>query len=178
VDRLMQELVIVTWCDVCRGRDEDPSKAELTLKVTVDGTAYGLDLCNAHKGDQVALADLAAFLEQYAIKGGDSPGPRPKTAEAVGELKPFKCPACERRYTVRGSLAAHARQDHNRPISALERDAGLVPKARAETPTLTCEICGTTARAAQGLAAHKRAAHGILGKAARERQAAQNRLVG
>lgn len=171
----MQELVIVVWCDVCRGREESPSKAERTLKLTVDGTAYGLDLCEAHQAEQVALKDLATFLEQYATQGADSAGPRPKTAEAVGEFKPYKCPVCERRYLRRNSLAAHTRLDHNRPLSVLEAEAGLT--ARPTSTTLTCEVCGATAKAAQGLAAHKRAQHGIPGKIVREAQAAELRAA-
>lgn len=161
----MQELVIVSWCDVCRTNGETQSKAVLALKLTVDGITYGLDLCDTHQAERVALDDLTAFLEQYAIKDPNSINPRARAVQAMDEERPYQCPICVRTYLHRNSLAQHTRTAHGRVLSALEE--GTV------TPVLRCELCGATAKAAQGLAAHKRSTHGIPGKAAREAQARQ-----
>jgi uncharacterized C2H2 Zn-finger protein len=78
---------------------------------------------------------------------------------ATGERLP--CPICGSTFKNAGSLSAHTRGQHGKPLGELQG------KAEPASAPLSCPVCGDAFRYPQGLGRHVRARHGLTIQEAR-----------
>jgi len=113
---------------------------------------------------------VAAMIEEFGIDPKFAElGATPAVDQEEATKKPHKCPRCEKRYTARTSLSNHCRENHGTTLRELEKqDSGEQHRTYYEPRVCLIrkpdgEICNEECASPQGLGAHQRAKHGIVG---------------
>jgi hypothetical protein len=153
-----REVVITTWCDVCLNRDQLRTDATGSESIGWGSASRRLDLCANHL-EQIGTT-LAELVSYGTEPDAETPTPaRPSKGRNGGRVQ---CPACPSSPANRKALADHARRVHNLTLTELERGHPVNQPEGSEGGFL-CDRCTFVAAAPQGLGAHRRAAHGIVG---------------
>lgn len=163
---------VVTWCDRHMARDETVPGRPVTL--SIDGTRpMAIDLCEPCAKEllepiESLLADVGRAVELPRAKRG--PG-RPSMSGLPASDVVVACPLCaeEKRTTtmLRASMRSHMQSEHDTTLAAVEAKRG---EALDGTPLpFSCTVCSPAERfgTPQGLGAHQRARHGIVGASAK-----------
>jgi hypothetical protein len=155
-----REVIVRTWCDVCLDNDQETDATELAplLLPEVGGTKPRVvALCEVHlKEVYQPLVDVLRDHGQIVDEEGNPSGPRGKYGKAKpGDPGSWNCPAegCEHVSPNRAAISSHVRNMHNTTLAVLLGQA---------TP-YECPECGLKSARPQGLAAHRRTVHGIVG---------------
>ena len=170
---------IVTLCDAHMANDEETEGAPWVVSLTGPGekpVTWEVDLCDQ---DGKTLRDLATMLDAV---GRVTEGPRRKVAtaarraartaaqahaaprarpeahspvEAPHTAEGWPCPVegCGKVPRTRNGLASHLRGMH---------DGLTIAAATGQPERFVCPECGFRSARAQGLGAHRRAAHGVV----------------
>jgi hypothetical protein len=167
---------IVTLCDAHQANDEEAAGTpwEVTLRGPglTKGATWEIDLCEQ---DGKTLTDLAVMLDAVGRRtAGKAPataartttGPRAHTARTGtprGHEVPTNpdgsatcpVPGCGKVPSSRSALASHLRSNH---------DNMTLAEAYGWPMPYECPECGKRSDRPQGLAAHRRQAHGVAGE--------------
>jgi hypothetical protein len=154
---MVREIVQRAWCDLHMLSDERAEMTE-THAVTIDGTAYTLDLCAEH------VADFERFAE--LVRNGSARVPRNGTTTKNGAKGGGKanadvrldgratakdsdhervCIACGHVCTSQGGFKDHVRRVHDSSIAELYGTA--------------CALCGRQCESIQALGVHASRTH-------------------
>lgn len=139
---------IVAYCDKCwaDGERREPSKGQRTLAIAVGDqphpTPKVLDFCEPCLKDIDALGELVAGSVIFPTRAVTT---APSTHSAPSKVRTVPCPVCQVS-TPRASLVSHIWSRHRTDI-------------RPDAPT-ACPDCSETYDSGQGMATHRRVAHG------------------
>lgn len=137
-------LVTLPVCDPCTETNQS-SWANTHTVVIDDGPPLALDLCGKHERP---LLDLRALLEEY----GHNPDSARDSVQLSGDEGDLIDDGSPEDYPV------------FQPAVALPEPAAIEPDDEQEEGfACTVKGCGHVSRNPQGLGAHKRKKHGILG---------------
>jgi uncharacterized protein YbaR (Trm112 family) len=145
----MREIEIKAWCDRCwaDGERREPSAGQWTMAVISGDVAHPsakvLDFCESCAKDVAALAELVALSNTLPSKAAKAPEPQHRSP---AKFRMVPCPVC-RNEVNRSSLVGHVWSQHR-------------TDRRPEMP-LTCPDCRETYDSGQGIATHRRLAHGF-----------------
>lgn len=159
---MAREVIVRTWCDPCLAEDVQEDGVELAplLLPELGGTKPRVvALCEVHRKELYQpLLDLLEEHGQMVDEEGNPSGPRGKYTRAKDVPNPLGCPAegCSHESPNRSALSSHVRNMHDTTLSVLLGE---------ETP-YECPECGLKSARPQGIAAHRRKVHGVLGTSA------------
>lgn len=168
---MAREVILRTWCDICLNEDdlqeEGVELAPLHLPELGGNKRRVLALCEVHrKGIYQPLLEALEEHGQMVDEDGNPTGPRGPykkkqggaQAQANATQGSLTCPAegCDHISPNRSALSSHVRNMHDTTLSVLQ---GL------DTP-YQCPECGLKSSRPQGIAAHRRKVHGVLGTSA------------
>lgn len=164
---MAREVIVRTWCDPCLANDVQEEGTELpplTLPGLTGNKRRVLALCDVHRKEVYQpLLELLEEHGQMVDDEGNPSGPRGpyKTrgaSQGNSTQGSLTCPAegCDHTSPNRSALSSHVRNMHDTTLSVLQ---GL------DTP-FECPECGLKSARPQGIAAHRRKVHGILGTSA------------
>lgn len=140
---------IITFCD--NHDDDDGRVPGVTCRVDIGDGPFEADLCEPCRKELIGPLEDLQQSHGRDVAGGD-------------EHKKLRCPWCPRSLSSPRTLRDHVDTKH--PESVSDFVAGLI--SRRGSPTSDgdghkCPECGKACAAPQGLAAHRRRAHGIEG---------------
>lgn len=157
---MARAIIVHTWCDPCLAEDKTVDATELAplaLPEVPGSKPRVVALCPEHRQALYQpLVDLLVEHGQTVDQSGNPAGQRgPKKKRAADTRDPQTCPVkgCGHEAPNRQALASHARQIHDESLPALEG----VPLP------YVCPECGYRSSRPQGIGAHRRAAHGVVG---------------
>ena len=155
---MVREVIFLDLCTPCLRDSEGATRTEATWTGTVSINGEPprqLDLCEDHRAQ--IIGGLPEALEAY----GDKPIQPQIQRVTITANGRHVCPVpgCGLEYESRNSLTGHVRKAHNTTLAILEGGSD------AEWP---CNFpgCNHVSKSPQGVGAHKRFAHDILGKKA------------
>lgn len=140
---------IVAYCDRCwaDGERREPSKGQMTIAMMSGDVSHPtpkvLDFCEPCLKEVAVLAELVAGSAILPTRRTTAPTTGAHSTPSKVRLVP--CPVC-RASTARASLVGHIWVQHRDDI-------------RPEAP-LTCPDCNKPYDSGQGMATHRRIAHG------------------
>jgi hypothetical protein len=158
-----REVIVRTWCDPCLAEDRQEDGVELAplLLPELGGTkARVVALCEVHRKELYQpLLDLLEEHGQMVDEEGNPSGPRGAYKKrALASPEALSCPAegCDHISPNRSALSSHVRNMHGTTLSALN----------GEPTPYECPECGLKSARPQGIAAHRRKVHGVIGTSA------------
>lgn len=173
---MAREVIVMTWCDVCLAEDVQEDATELPpLLIPELGTKpRTMALCEVHlKEVYEPLVSLLREHGQMVDADGNHTGPRGKykkagkstaapAASSPAAADEDGCPVdgCDYVAPNRSSLRSHVRRRHDVTLSEL----------LGEEQPYECPECGLKSSRPQGLAAHRRKVHGVLGATAKKQE--------
>lgn len=151
-----KELVINPWCDPCYEADERVLGEEVTLAFGDLGRMRPrvMLLCERHRKE--FYDPLRELAEKFGDTSGEAPTVKPSGRKGVGgrpSVADLTCPECGHVTPSKDALRSHARSSHDKSLAELKGD---------ELP-FECPDCSRRFENAQGVAAHRRSAHGVVG---------------
>jgi hypothetical protein len=160
---MAREVIVKTWCDPCLAEDVNEEGTELApiLLPELGGTKPRVvAVCEVHRKELYQpLLDLLAEHGQMVDEDGNPTGPRGSYKKRANSTQgPLTCPAegCDHSSPNRSALSSHVRNMHDTTLSVLQGE---------ETP-YECPECGLKSARPQGIAAHRRKVHGVVGTSA------------
>lgn len=151
---------IVTWCDVCmRDGDRVPGS---TLKVEVgDVGPSQVDLCSLHFEEYVT--PLVSLIED----GRPLETEQKEKGKGKGAAR-YACPECGPEVTMtRSSFRDHMPKFHGMTLAEFEARIGETLDGKALTYECDFPGCGLKFSHPQGMGAHKRHVHNVVGTSRR-----------
>jgi hypothetical protein len=125
----MQELVIVTSCDI--DFNDSLAKVEaVPVPWHLDGVPWVIDMCKEHR-DTVSVSQMDDLVRMYGCpaeeRGGEETKGKRKTAakksdEPEAERVPCPYPDCGTDYKNRGSLSGHFNERHGVTLATWEAE--------------------------------------------------------
>ena len=171
----MRQVAIVITCDVCRLQGKEVTSIENHVFTIDNGRPRSLDLCEEHWESfepLVKVIDMAGNPYSEAPdppSQSQRPGPASRattlvTPTVVDATKiEGQCPVCLNELSSRKNMVAHVRKSH--PGYRVRRpQPELTPGAKSDPDhPLRCPECGYLSSRPQGLGAHRRIKHGVMG---------------
>lgn len=155
---MAREILVKLWCDPCLAQDERVEGRELPPLLLPELTGRRprvLTLCERHEKE--VYTPIVELLEEHGQPVNEEGVPS-SSGTLAPSLQPVNCPECGHTSPNRAALAGHARKRHDKTLGEVlgEETPYKCPECEAEGRTYA-------SGRAQGLAAHRRQVHHVVG---------------
>lgn len=176
---MVRKVTIIANCDVCYARGEEVPAIEQHT-ITIDSQQpRTVDLCPEHWEPFAPLVQLVSMVGNPIVEEPTRAGKQPNADQ------PNECPICHGVFSDRKHMRQHYYRQHPGQPKLRNWVAPAPAKIGKVDPInpLRCPECDFVAAKAQGLGAHRRAKHGVIGTSdyatrRREDLAQQEAMIG